>query len=370
MNVRETKSSARTMLGDFVGSRDNNFNLIRFLAASAVLFSHSFPLATGDRASEPLRQWGITPGSVAVDTFFLTSGFLVTGSLLARRSVLRFAAARALRIYPALIVAVLLTVLAVGLGFSSLPMPAFFADTDTWRYLARNMTLVSGIEYVLPGAFEGNPWRLMVNASLWTLPFELSMYAALALLWCAATWTNPARSAERMKLAVALACVLIMGSHLVVPLASKSNGIHLAAMFFAGSALFVFRNRVPVHRGLFVALILLVALAAPYAAALPVVLTLALPYLVLFIAYVPKGPVRAFNRLGDYSYGIYIYAWPVQQMTAATIKGIGPWAMAATAFVFTLALAIVSWHLIEKRALALSKKDAQRLTKKPFARTT
>jgi peptidoglycan/LPS O-acetylase OafA/YrhL len=103
-------------LGDYVGGRDNNFNLIRFLAASAVLLSHSFPLSNGDPTTEPLRSWlGLSAGEIAVDVFFLTSGFLVAGSLLTRHSVSGFAVARALRIYPAMVVSVLLTVPVVGL---------------------------------------------------------------------------------------------------------------------------------------------------------------------------------------------------------------------------------------------------------------
>ena len=95
-------------LSDFTSGRDNNFNLIRIIAALAVLVTHSFALATGTSAAEPFQKTlGMTIGSIAVDIFFITSGFLVTGSLLTRKSFIdfiEFVWARVLRIFPALLV--------------------------------------------------------------------------------------------------------------------------------------------------------------------------------------------------------------------------------------------------------------------------
>ena len=114
-------------LSDVISDRDNNFNLLRWTSAGAVLVSHSFVIVTGNKDSEPLKAWlGITPGSIAVDIFFFTSGLLVTGSLARRHSVTRFAFARFMRIYPALIAMTLSTVVVLGLTSSSLGMPDFF----------------------------------------------------------------------------------------------------------------------------------------------------------------------------------------------------------------------------------------------------
>jgi peptidoglycan/LPS O-acetylase OafA/YrhL len=100
-----------------VGSRerDNNFKLIRVAAALAVLVTHSFVLATGDRDAEPLNDsLGLTLGDIAVDVFFVTSGFLVTASLLRRERTLDYLRARALRVYPALWAMLLVVVFALG----------------------------------------------------------------------------------------------------------------------------------------------------------------------------------------------------------------------------------------------------------------
>jgi peptidoglycan/LPS O-acetylase OafA/YrhL len=142
-----------------------------------VLVSHSFTLSTGDPEVEPfVREIGLTLGTIAVDIFFVTSGFLVTGSLLARNNIIEFFAARALRIYPGLWVSQILTVLVVGFWFTNERPPAFFSQWDTWHYLIKNCTLFHDVVLTLPGAFETAPYPTGgVNASLWTLPIELRM---------------------------------------------------------------------------------------------------------------------------------------------------------------------------------------------------
>ena len=343
---------ART-LGSFVDGRDNNFNLIRFLAASAVLVSHSFALSTGTSASEPWgRMLGITPGSMAVEIFFLTSGFLVTASLVRRKDVRSFALARALRIYPGLIVAVSLTVLAVGFQFTSLPPSDFFTSAQTWIYWARTSTLVTNVAHLLPGAFEANPWRFAVNSSLWTLPYEVTMYVVLALVWMAGSALRKTAGGLFERAVVTIAALTMLAQLLLIGIVT-SSALRLSAMFFVGSALYVLRNRVPLS-GRICAMVVSAVLASAFdKRVFAYCYPLALPYLVFFLAYVPGGLVRSFNRIGDYSYGIYIYAWPVQQMTAALVPGVKPLEMFLLSFLGTCALAVVSWHLIEKPSLAM-----------------
>lgn len=76
---------------------------------------------------------------------------------------------------------------------------------------------------------------------------------------------------------------------------------------------------------------------------------LVLPILLLLLAYVPQGNIRRFNQSGDYSYGIYIYAFPVQQLIVTAIPGVSVPVMIGLSFVITLLLAMLSWHLIEKK---------------------
>ncbi|TMH09003.1 MAG: acyltransferase, partial [Betaproteobacteria bacterium] len=341
-------AAARTpmTIADFAVSRDNNFNLIRFRAASAVLVSHSYALSTGDPKTEPLRAWlGFSAGDIAVDVFFLTSGFLVAGSLFSRRSVFSFALARALRIYPAMLVSVALTVLIVGMWFSSSAATSFITNSDTWRYIWKNATLVFGIAYKLPGAFEHAPSGVAVNGSLWSLPYELTMYGVLAAAWLglATLRLQPEKRFSGVVACIFLTAVSVELLGLTVPRIS-ALAWHLTAMFFAGSSLYAFRRRVPLDARLFAVLLLALAASSMSKGAFAVVYLFSLPYLVIYLAYVPGGVLRRFNRLGDYSYGIYIYAFPVQQMLAASAPGIRPLQMLAASFPITLLLAIASWH--------------------------
>ena len=344
-------------LGAYAGGRDNNFNLIRFLAATAVLLSHSFALAVGRSSAEPLRALlGTTLGQIAVDVFFLTSGFLVTASLIARADVRAFVMARVLRIYPGLIVAVLLTTAIVGWHFTTLTPREFFGSPDTWRYVLKNATMVTREMHTLPGAFEHTPWRHLVNASLWTLPYELTMYLVLALLWVALSVIGATRQLRQIIVGIAvLAGIALLATQELF----ESNALRLSAMFFVGSAFYTLRNVIPMRTAFFLALLGAVVASGLTGPLFKPVYFVSLPYLVFFVAYVPDGIIRRFNGFGDCSYGLYIYAWPVQQCTASLLPGIEPPAMFAVSFAATLALASASWRLVEKPALSLKQRDVR-----------
>ncbi len=163
-------------LSDLMQGRNNNFNLIRIMAAIAVLITHCFTITMVSDAAEPLRaSLGMSLGDIAVDVFFITSGFLVTASLLNRQNCIEFAWARILRIMPALLVMLVLTVFGIGVFFTTLPVSTYLADAQTYQYLLHGATLIRGVDMTLPGVFESNPHH-SVNAPLWTLPHEVQLY--------------------------------------------------------------------------------------------------------------------------------------------------------------------------------------------------
>ena len=179
------------ILTQLASGRDNNFNLIRFIAASLVLISHSYPLAMGKGFPEPLSEPLATSwGSIAVDVFFVASGFFIAASFSLKSSFKSFVMARILRIYPALIVVTILTVFVLGPIFSNLTVFDYFTSSQTYQYLIKNMTLITGIEYNLPGVFSENPYEHAVNGSLWTLPYEIKMYFLLVLFCSLFTYLN------------------------------------------------------------------------------------------------------------------------------------------------------------------------------------
>ena len=335
-------------------ARDNNFNLLRMLAALAVLLSHSFPLALGPRAVEPFQaSLGMTLGTLAVGIFFTISGYLVTASLVSRPSLADFALARARRIYPGLWVAIALTVFVLGAGFTTLGLADYLGHPRTWFYVLKNGTLLFGFVDRLPGVFADLPYPGVVNGSLWTLPIEVRLYVALATLQAALLWwrrRRPGAPIGTVLAAVAAGCVAMVAWQG----AESSSALRFSTMFFVGAVLQVYRERIAFsYPGLVAGLALLVACSVDSGLfALAFVSVGA--YVVLCLAHGPAGWLRRYNRLGDYSYGLYIYAFPVQQLVVFAMPGIGVAALFAASAAGTLALAVLSWHLVESPVLRRS----------------
>ena len=345
------------MLGDRLKGRDNNFNLMRFIAAIAVLMGHCYPLALGVGAEEPLsHSLGQSLGGFAVDTFFIISGFLVTQSLLYRESVGAFLIARLLRIYPGLIVMVVLTVFVLGPLVTTASLREYGEAPLTLSYLLKCSTLIGGLRFQLPGVFEGNPFALKVNGSLWTMPYEVKMYLWLVGLW----WVLGVRPSLRDRLfafgiqgialyAVFMVSKALIWGHEVTPF------LRLTAAFSLGSAMYILKDRIPVSGGLLVLALAFFGLSMFRKSFFMWVYLPLMPYLVLSLATVPGGFIRRFNRLGDYSYGVYIYAFPIQQTLAMAYPGITPLEMMPLAAALSLLFGIVSWHLVESPCLRLKR---------------
>jgi peptidoglycan/LPS O-acetylase OafA/YrhL len=339
--------------------RDNNYNLLRFLAAALVIYSHSFPMSGA--GSDPLeRLVGFSFGHLAVDVFFVISGFLVTSSLLSRRDLRSFAVARAHRLFPVLIVGAFGCAFVVGPTQTSLPLSTYLAHPGTWRFALQNsLPWPFGVCYTLPGVFAHVPVRGAVNGSLWSLPWELSMYVTLAGLGALAYTGRRVlgeHALRRVLLGIGIVATagftLYEGFDLPYEF-HVSQSLRLTSLFFGGASLLVLADRVRLSGRLaLLALVLLVAdflLPRPFMA----VYAIALTYLVIWFAYAPTGPLMAYNRVGDYSYGTYVYAFPIGQCVAARFPGAGPGTILLLALPITLAFAIPSWHLLEERMLRL-----------------
>ncbi len=164
--------------------RKDNFLLIRLVAATLVIYGHGFALAAlGSGQRDFFTQYlGYRySGDVAVAVFFLISGFLVAGSLERSKSIVRFALARAMRLFPGLWVCVLVCALVMGPLITVQSQADYWSSPQTWTYVWSNASLAE-IQWLLPGVFEGNRYSPAVNGSLWTLPIEGSMYLYMGLL--------------------------------------------------------------------------------------------------------------------------------------------------------------------------------------------
>lgn len=342
-------------LGDFTHGRDNNIQLLRVAAAAAVMLFHSYAF-TGHMGDDPLfRATGTTNFSViGVECFFVLSGFLVTRSWLSRPGLVAFATARALRIYPALFVAVALSIVLAGAS-SDVPWPAFLTSPVTIDYAWRN-ALAWEVRFALPGAFPNNPYPGAVNGSLWTLPVELRLYIAVAIAGMAGLLAR----ADRCAAALAALVALFAWKPEWLPLQPNNAGVRdLALLFGLGALAYVARARVPLSLTAFAVGVALFV-ANPWGLGRGLWFTLTIAYGVLVLAYHPRIQWRGYNRVGDYSYGLYVYAFPIQQTIIARVPGLTSVELFAVSFAVTLALAAISWHALERPMLALKSRFRER----------
>jgi peptidoglycan/LPS O-acetylase OafA/YrhL len=352
-------------LSDYAVGRDNNFNLVRLSAALAVLFSHSVAVLGLPLSREFFFEHvGITLADMAVDVFFVTSGFLVTASLIGRGELFAFLWARALRIYPALWAMLILTVFALAPALTSLTLPDYYSKAATYEYFAKCATVLGGVRWSLPGVFETTPLKDDFNISLWTLPLELRLYLSLAVGWLALA-VVPAFRTQALKVVAPLAAAIALGvvvwARFGDGAAAVRSGDIKVFMFLYGTSLYLWREKIPVAPILLAAGVACLALACLDRRAFFVVYLLALAPLVLHLAYLPKGRIRRVNEWGDFSYGIYIYAFPIQQTLVFLAPGITLVAMIALSSVLSTLAAAASWFGIEKRALALKGRRAARV---------
>jgi peptidoglycan/LPS O-acetylase OafA/YrhL len=337
-------------LATLAHGRANNFQLIRLLAAAAVVLFHSYAL-TNHWADEPLwkRIPELNSGAMGVACFFVISGFLVTQSWLARTRAVPFIAARVLRIYPALIGAVVLTLVLAGIS-STLDGVTFLTHPQTLDYVLRVMPAWE-MQYRLPGAFAANSLP-DVNGSLWTLPIELRLYVAVLLVGIVGLFARP-----RILLAAFLLIVAVFAwPHDWLAMSAYDKAARdLLLLFALGSLAWVWRGAIPVSLAL-AALVMLALIFNPAELARGAFFAPLLAYLVFVAAYHPRLQWPAFNRIGDYSYGLYVYSFPIQQTLVERIPGIDPLPLLALALALTLLLAALSWHCLERPALGLKSR--------------
>lgn len=343
----------------------NAFTVARWLLAASVMISHAWDVTQPRPELDPTVLLLTHPVSwLAVSLFFTLSGFLVTGSLVTR-GVRDFAVARALRLLPGLWAMLVVVILGLWLLFGTTSLRDYLFDPLTVQFALRNATAVINIAYFLPDMFTEQPFP-GVNGSLWTIPQEVRCYIALALLGGIGVLGS------RRWFAVAF--VLATAIHLVLPaefVPSLAEPRRLAFSFFLGVVGYQWRDRLWLSwRVAVVGAVAGLAVAhftAPGTIA-DLALQLSFAYLTLVAAIdLPRAAKRFSARLPDYSYGIYIYAFPVQQSLVTLGWGTTPLANLGLGLAVTLLFAAPSWHLIERPALALKPRLTRRRPSKVSA---
>lgn len=339
-------------MADMAQGRDNNLNLIRVLAATAVLISHAVPIALGPAVAEPLvASVGYSLGSLSVMIFFVISGYLITLSFERTASHREFAMARIMRIFPGLIVNLLFVALLLGPLVTVLAPAAYFSDPQSYLFILRN-TLLVPLLYSLPGVFEGQPVDDIVG-SIWTLRHEVGCYLGVFILGLLGFF----RFERAFRL---LSCIYVIALWPLVVWLDLSfhpligSFLKLSVPFVVGMMFYAWRGAMSLSLW-GIAGTAFLAWVFSDTVFYHSVLSIAVGYATFWAGYIPGGLIRAYNRFGDYSYGIYIYAFPVQGWA---IWAFGPQSALENviyALPPTIFLSILSWHWVEKPAMRMAK---------------
>jgi peptidoglycan/LPS O-acetylase OafA/YrhL len=334
--------------------RSNNLDFLRCGLAVLVIYSHSYALLSGSDATEPLYQWTegqLSWGALAVDAFFIISGYLIAQSWAQGSGLGRFLLKRVLRIYPGFAAAVALGVLVVAPLSSDHTLLI-----DGWSWLLGTLNLRG---YQPEGAFAGNPLPAL-NGSLWSIAYEFWCYIGIALLGVSGLL-------RRRRLVLGLLCATIAISLVFVVCRVTMGGKILGVIFgypplwarllpyyLAGSTFYLWRDRIRWSAGLALgAVTLLIAgtLVPPWGVTLT--FPIAFTYVLLFVAFRPVPILANWAKPGDFSYGVYLYAFPVQQLLVRWWPTLTPLTLFALATPVVFGCAFVSWEAIEKRFLTL-----------------
>jgi peptidoglycan/LPS O-acetylase OafA/YrhL len=339
----------------------NNFDFLRLFFACLVIFSHSFALISGTDATEPLsRLTGgyICSGELAVNGFFAISGYLITHSWMRSRGQSDFLLRRARRIYPGFAAAALVVAFVVIPAVAPGRFPA--VSGGMLKDLAWGIATLKGFDR--PNVFSDNPVSA-VNGSLWSVPFEAWCYVGVALLGALGLVRNPKPLLPLfvLSLCVSVAFAVLQlrpgGKILGVILGSPRTWARLLPYFLAGMVAYVFRDRIRyTARGSAIALAILVATTlVPHglSASLPV----AGPYLIFAFAFNPSLRLQAWTKRGDFSYGTYLYAFPIQQLLIHWFGPTQPLLLFLVSAPLSVAAGATSWYIVERWFLRRSSRE-------------
>ena len=329
----------------YLTKKRDNFLLLRIIAALMVIYGHSFALArdVGTRDLFLRLGWPFYSGDIAVMMFFVISGFMVSGSYLARANLVDFLTARLLRIVPAFLFVLVVCAVLVGPLFSDLGVAEYFSSADVHRYITRNLAFSSEMAWTLPGVFTDHR-NAAVNGSLWTLPAEMRMYllvAALGVFGLLRNWRLGT---------VALVALVVAG--IVHPrfLPVHAEWLRLGAFFCLGILTQLYKSRIEIRHDVMLALAVLTYISYN-TDSYPWLLGISIAYFCFWFAY--RTPHIELKVVGDPSYGIYLWGWPVQQVAVSMLPGMTPGVNFVAGILGASMMGLMSWFLIEKPALSL-----------------
>lgn len=353
-------------IANILQRQNNNFDLFRLIAAFSVIYGHSMGIMHTANMSDAFYKVfkHEYTAAVAVNSFFFLSGLMVTNSLLSHGSVRHYLISRIFRIFPALIVVVMISAIFIGPIFSSIDLQDYFSNTETYRYIKKNIFLRH--QPYLPGVF-GNPHKYAdVNIPLWTIRYEFFAYIFLLCAFSLGILKN--------RLVATIFGVLIIldglyGNKFIFTSVNNSEYSlrFLSCAFAMGSLCAIWKNETVIDKQLFIFSWVFYYLLKenPYN-----YFFFHVAFFITILFIFSRGPALKFKLGGDISYGVYLWGWPVQQMLISIYPEQGSIFNCLLAIPISAIIAIFSWRLIEKPSIELGKNILDKLNFKSREKTS
>lgn len=315
-----------------------------------VMYGHAFAIAPQTGKFDFIATWvghGYS-GSLAVVIFFFLSGLVVTNSLLEKKSVVDFIISRSFRIFPALIFVVVVSAFVMGTLVTRFSFKEYFSDGMLYQYIYHNISL--NTTYFLPGVFVENKYPLVVNGSLWTLPYEVAAYVGLLAIFMLGIFRSKILSV--LIFAVFFADPFF-GNQLIFTWRSQNSEIDFLIPSFAlGVLVAIFKDQLEIDGRFLVGMLLIYFLLSKSQFGF-VLFHLNVFAWILWLSaqnWLVKLKPRA-----DLSYGVYLWGFPVQQVVAHYMPDSGVVSNQIISMTIVLGCAWISWHVVERQSIALGK---------------
>lgn len=337
--------------------KNNNFDFLRVLFALFVVIAHSYPLSGSSITNQLIYQWTngqIELSNIGLNGFFIISGYLIFKSLERCTTIYNYLWKRILRLFPALFIVLLLTILLAPLVYEN--QIAYNKNNEVLTYLPRNLSLYN-LQFGINGIFESNPHPKAINGSLWTICYEFTLYLILSVLFFIKS-----RYIRLSILLIGFIFMLFCYNFLM----EKYGAIYIFGMqvlhffnlgtfFIAGSLLAVVNFEIIKYKFFAFVFIFILVLIALHFNLYDHIKHILLTLLVLLFGLMAINPIDKINVIGDISYGVYIYSFPIQQTLMYCLK-LNTIALIISSVLISILFGYFSWHLIEKRMLILKNK--------------
>ena len=350
---RAETQSGPARLSDVLEHTNNNFNAVRLLAALSVVVSHSFLLVIGQTAAEPLSSTPYTLGQHAVNVFFVLSGLMLSRSFAIQPNWKTFAVARALRIFPGLFVCAAIVAWVLGPFGTRLSLAEYFHDGHTLTYPFATLVIFDRAQ--LHDMFLSSTHPGEINEPLWTIKYEVFAYIVFAV---GMSFGLIAKRSAIVLGSLVLAIALTLASSAPSPLSDAPIGsfIRFGFCFSLGIVAYRFRARI-ILRWTVAGGLLAFAFLVNGTPAANIAFVISFAYAALLLGSTRIPNVTKFTSKTDLSFGLYIYAWPVQQLVLVSAgPAIPVWGHLIISIAISLLFAALSWWLIEKPALSLKSR--------------